>query len=210
MRKRRESSAPTPPVRARSATDAAETMLTLASAPRSLAAPTSSVMTSRSSSPTTAESAAAHGPATRWPGAGRPKKIVSNGSPSSTAPGHDVAFGELERQRPGRAVERARHERQPHRGLPVDEAPGGVDEMQASVLGHAVRPDVGALDLAQREPLDRGDGDPRDACFAGRGLHLAMLARPGSTAVSRPCSRRRVRRSRRPGRRAPRPCRPRR
>ena len=43
-------------------------------------------MTSRSGMPDHAESAAFHGPVTRRPGAGRPKKTVSIGSPSSSAP----------------------------------------------------------------------------------------------------------------------------
>ena len=63
MRKRRESSASMPPVRARSATDSAEMMLTPASGPRSLAAPTSSDITRRRSSPDHCESAPAQGPA---------------------------------------------------------------------------------------------------------------------------------------------------
>ena len=55
--------------------------------------------------------------------------------------------------------------------------------MQSAVLGHAVRPDVGALDLPQREALDRRDGDPRDAGFAGGGLHRSMLTVSGSTTA---------------------------
>ena len=66
--------------------DAAEMMLMPAAGPRSLAAPTSSDITSRSPMPDHAESAAFQGPTTRRPAAGRPKKTVSIASPSSSAP----------------------------------------------------------------------------------------------------------------------------
>ena len=123
-------------------------MLMPASGPRSLAAPISSDMTRRRSSPDHAESAAAHGPTTTRPAAGRPKKTVSMRLAELERPRDHVALGELERERSGRAVEPVRDEREAHRRLPVHEAPRLVDEMQPAVLGHAVQADVHRVDAA--------------------------------------------------------------
>ncbi len=157
-----------------------------AAGPRSLAAPTSSDMTRRRPIPDHAERAAPHGPTTRWPGAGRPKKTVSIGSPSSSAVRDHSSLGELERERAGREVEPAPDEREPHRGLPVHEAAGVVDEVQPSVLGHAVRPDLDGVDAVDGQTLDRGDGNPGDARFAGGLIHASILAtctRPAPCAL---------------------------
>ena len=132
-------------------------MLTPASGPRSLAAPTSSDMIIRSSSPENAESAAAHGPTTTRTAGGPAEEDRLERLAELERAGDDLTAGELERKRSRLAVEAARDEREPHRRLAVHEAPGRVDEMQPAVLGHAVRSDLHLADLLQREALDGRD-----------------------------------------------------
>ena len=82
MRKRRESSASTPPVRARSATDAAEMMLTLTLGP-SIARRADLVRHDEPQvEPRPRRERRAPRPGDEAPGAGRPKKTVSRASPS--------------------------------------------------------------------------------------------------------------------------------